>query len=81
MITILWLGRQHGIFCFARLVFHITPPSESGTRASAWDTGRITKKANNLGEYGEIWKVFTLWVGYINQKVAVTRAKDHEIIW
>ena len=49
--TIFWLEREHGTFCLAKLVFHTIPPSEGETTASAWDTGRITKKANHLGEY------------------------------
>lgn len=43
------------VFFFVRLVLH-TIPSSDGEISSAWNMGRITKKANNLGEYREIQK-------------------------
>lgn len=67
-IMILWLWREHDVFCFARLLFHIIPTSETETASSTWDTGKITKKANNLRQYGEIWKVSMSEEGILAKK-------------
>lgn len=56
IIMILWLGREHSVFFFVRLILHIIPSSDGETSSSAWNMGRITKKVNNLGGYREIWE-------------------------